>query len=594
MIKEEPLDEVEDGNGDGQRQAYRKMTLEETLQQYEEQQRQAGTASTPLQSIKCPLCDTYKKSSKALENHLCEHLGYYPYKCDICPEARGSAEKMEKHCKLAHGLDGAKMTFKSDAAQSAELEQLLAHAMNNSIMSTAARFMTDQPCDSSVFGAFSFSPLCEFSVNEDSLSVGTCFPMKSEVPGEEDNVNVAVKKADQQKQPMHSSADLRFSSIPASPSISNSSRIDATMVHTAAISESGVDVPSGDEEEKEAMELGKESDSDWSPTTPRVNTKRRPRISANSTSSTKSSQDKKEEAQKKAKKSITPGKTIPTNYPKSLTSLVLLRHSNKAEILTHAKKSHNNGEFFGVLEKGKDDPLFQQRIKEYSEKCFGQPPSPNDKSPAARKKKTPKPKVVKPSIPDSYFCGLCNKDLHPGRKSEKFLQHVGKHMNDTFGIRRFSCKNCDYATCDRSSILKHRREKCPEVEGYDDNILLWTPDKLANVSFMIMNDRTYVTERMPGKWVQKFDKAEGSQGKKADNSQKPSTSKAKSDQFDDKKDEEKENKENESVAKSREEESDEEQEEEDEDEMETEQSNNQEDGETEEDNSYEEEYMDKE
>ena len=45
-------------------------------------------------------------------------------------------------------------------------------------------------------------------------------------------------------------------------------------------------------------------------------------------------------------------------------------------------------------------------------------------------------------------------------------------MSDTFGIRRFSCKNCDYATCDRSSILKHRREKCPEVEGYNDNILV--------------------------------------------------------------------------------------------------------------------------
>ena len=73
------------------------------------------------------------------------------------------------------------MTFKSDAVQSAELEQLLAHAMSNSIVSTAARFMTDQPCDSSVFGAFSFSPLCESSVNEDSLSVGTYFPMKSEV-----------------------------------------------------------------------------------------------------------------------------------------------------------------------------------------------------------------------------------------------------------------------------------------------------------------------------------------------------------------------------------------------------------------------------
>lgn len=48
----------------------------------------------------------------------------------------------------------------------------------------------------------------------------------------------------------------------------------------SAISESGVDVPSGDEEEEAVMELGKESDSDWSPTTPRVNTKRRPRISA--------------------------------------------------------------------------------------------------------------------------------------------------------------------------------------------------------------------------------------------------------------------------------------------------------------------------
>lgn len=79
MIKEEPLDEVGDGNEDGQRQTYRTMTLEETLQQYEEeQQRQAGTALTPLQSIKCPRCDTYKKSSKALENHLCEHLGEFP------------------------------------------------------------------------------------------------------------------------------------------------------------------------------------------------------------------------------------------------------------------------------------------------------------------------------------------------------------------------------------------------------------------------------------------------------------------------------------------------------------------------------------
>lgn len=75
------------------------------------------------------------------------------------------------------------MTFKSDAVQSAELEQLLAHAMSNSIMSTAARFMTDQPCDSSVFGAF--SPLCESFVNENSLSVGTYFPMKSKVKYQE-------------------------------------------------------------------------------------------------------------------------------------------------------------------------------------------------------------------------------------------------------------------------------------------------------------------------------------------------------------------------------------------------------------------------
>ena len=30
---------------------------------------------------------------------------------------------------------------------------------------------------------------------------------------------------------------------------------------------------------------------------------------------------------------------------------------------------------------------------------------------------------------------------------------------------------------------------------------------------MIMNDRTYVTARMPGKWMQKFDKTGGSQGK---------------------------------------------------------------------------------
>ena len=79
MIKEEPLDEVGDGNEDEQRQTYLAMTLEETLQQYEkEQQRQAGIASTPLQFIKCPRCDTYKKSFKALENHLCEHLGEFP------------------------------------------------------------------------------------------------------------------------------------------------------------------------------------------------------------------------------------------------------------------------------------------------------------------------------------------------------------------------------------------------------------------------------------------------------------------------------------------------------------------------------------